>query len=195
MKLDEIEKLKREEWKDIKEYEGLYQVSNFGRVKSLDKLVWNGHSYYKRMGEILKLRVRKDGYISVMLCKLGKQKEHKVHRLVAQAFIANPNNYPQVNHKKEFEKWNNKVENLEWCTREYNMNYGTRKERVTEKLKNKVYQYTSSKKFVREWESAKECGLEGFDPSTISKCCRNLKKYKTHKGFIWAYLKLEGETI
>lgn len=111
-----------EEWKDIEGYEGLYQVSNLGRVKSL----WFDKE------KILKAYKNRYGYLCIGLCKYGKKKTYKIHRLVASAFIENSNNYPEVNHKDEV-KTNNNVNNLEWCTREYNHNFGTRNQRVAEK--------------------------------------------------------------
>ena len=117
-----IENLEGEIWKDVVGYEGLYQVSNKGRVKSLhiqEKVLCNLDSGY---------------YNTINLFKDGKGKHYYVHRLVAQAFIPNPNNYPQINHKDE-NHYNNNVENLEWCTSKYNCNYGTRNIRFSEKLK------------------------------------------------------------
>ena len=108
-------------WKDIEGYEGLYQVSNLGRVKSL------------KVSKIKSERIRKSyqqssGYISIVLCKNGKVTNHKIHRLVANAFIDNPDNLPEINHKDE-DKTNNCVDNLEWCDSSYNKNYGTRTEK------------------------------------------------------------------
>ena len=103
-----------EEWKDIIGYEGLYQVSNLGRVR--------------RSGKILKGGYNNKGYHTINLCKKGISKSFFVHRLVAIAFIPNPNNLPIVNHKDENPK-NNCIENLEWCTYKYNANYGTARER------------------------------------------------------------------
>ena len=108
-------------WKDIEGYEGLYQVSNLGRVKSL------------KASKIKSERIRKSyqqssGYISIVLCKNGKVTNHKIHRLVANAFIDNPDNLPEINHKDE-DKTNNCVDNLEWCDSSYNKNYGTRTEK------------------------------------------------------------------
>ena len=108
-------------WKDIEGYEGLYQVSNLGRVKSL------------KVSKIKSERIRKSyqqssGYISIVLCKNGKVTNHKIHRLVANAFIDNPDNLPEVNHMDE-DKTNNCVDNLEWCDSSYNKNYGTRTEK------------------------------------------------------------------
>ena len=116
-----------EEWRDIKGYEGLYQVSSLGRVKSLK----DSHDNYRE--KILKPgNVR--GYLHVNLYKDTKRKTYRIHRLVAEAFISNPNNYEEVNHKDE-DKTNNCVSNLEWCTREYNMSYGTINKRISENHK------------------------------------------------------------
>lgn len=116
--------LPKQIWKDIEGYEGKYQVSNTGRVRSLN---------YNRTGKIKVRKQGKDklGYKSVFLCKDGKNKGYLVHRLVAQAFIPNPNNYPVVNHKDENPS-NNTVWNLEWCTQEYNCNYGNCRKKMSE---------------------------------------------------------------
>ena len=158
-------------WKDKKDYEGHYQVSNFGRVTSI-----------KFGKEILLKQKIKGGYCSVNLSKNGIIKTYYVHRLVAEAFIPNPNNYKEVNHKDEC-KTNNVVTNLEWCDRKYNQNYGTR----TEKCSKKVYQYTLDGQFVKEWASTMECGRNGYIQQAISACCNG--KQKDHKGFIWSYNK------
>lgn len=118
-------------WKDIKGYEGLYQVSNMGRIKSLG-------NNKTRKEKILSLKPSNDGYIRVYLCKNGKQKPFSVHRLVAQAFLPNPDNLPEVNHIDE-NKENNHVKNLEWCDRKYNMNYGSRNERASISRKGKKH--------------------------------------------------------
>ena len=110
-------------WKDIKGYEGIYQVSSHGRVRSL--------KYSKE--RILKPRKDKGGYKQVELCRDGKGKTYRVHRLVAEAFIPNPNNLPCVNHKiDDYEhRSDNRVENLEWCTVAYNNNYGNHGKRIS----------------------------------------------------------------
>ena len=121
----------KETWKDIKGYEGFYQVSNIGNVKSLKRIVNNSTTYGGKATvkeRILKPKTDKDGYESVGLRKDGKVKHFRVHRLVATAFIPNPNSYPIVNHKDEV-KNNNIVSNLEWCTVRYNNTYGTTCER------------------------------------------------------------------
>ena len=157
-------------WKDKKDYEEHYQVSNCGRVKSI------------KFGKerILKPVPNSFGYLFVNLCKDGKVKAFTVHRLVAEAFLDNPNNYKEVNHKDE-NKTNNVVTNLEWCNRKYNQNYGTR----TEKCSKPVLQYTLDGEFVREWESTAECGRNGYNYGNVAACCRG--KLKTYKGFIWRY--------
>lgn len=164
-------------WKDIKDYEGLYQVSNWGRVKSL----WFGKE------KILQPVKHKNGYLYV---SLGRKKIISIHRLVAEVFIPNPNNLPQINHKDE-DKTNNRVENIEWCNCKYNINYGTHNKRVSDTQINdqnkskKVIQFTLDGEFVKEWVSLHECSRNGFQHQNIIRCCRG--EYKQHKGFIWKY--------
>ena len=107
-------------WRDIEGYEGIYQISNLGRIKSLPKLC--GCS--SRQEKILKSLKHRDGYLQVVLCKNKKRKNFKVHRLVAQAFILNPNNKPYINHI-DCNRQNNCVDNLEWCTQKENMQYAS----------------------------------------------------------------------
>lgn len=170
----------KEYWKPVVGYEGLYMVSNWGRVKSI------------KFGKerILKQWTNKDGYLQVSLFKNNKRKNFRVHRLVAEAFIPNLDNLPQVNHRDE-NPLNNNVDNLEWCSAKYNCNFGTRIERIITKTTNgklskTVLQYTLDGQFVREWESTNECGRNGFNQGNIADCCKG--KRKTHKGFIWKYL-------
>lgn len=177
--------MKKEYWKPVVGYEGLYMVSNWGRARSFDQWVKgkNGSIRFCK-GRILKLSTNNQGYLLVTLYKNGKVKKFLVHRLVAEAFLPNPDNLPEVNHKDE-NKLNNVVSNLEWCNRTYNNNYGTRNEKVAKKCSKPVVQYTLDGKFVREWKSIQECGKNGFHQGNISACCRG--KRKTHKGFIWKY--------
>ena len=123
-----------EEWRPIEGYEGLYEVSSYGRVRSLDRFIVDslGHKrFYK--GKVLSPIKDKNGYLSV---KLQEGNKHNIHRLVAEAFLPNPDNLPQVNHKNEV-KSDNCVDNLEWCDQAYNNLYGTRLERfIKTKIKN-----------------------------------------------------------
>ncbi len=171
-------------WKPIKGYEGLYEVSNLGRVKSLV----NNKGQYRE--KILTPIIGK-GYYRVRLFKNKQNKLYSVHRLVAEAFLDNPNNLPCINHKDE-NKLNNIVTNLEYCTYSYNSNYGTSIQRRIEKQSKKVYQYTLDGEFVREWKSTMECGRNGYSQQAISSCCRKELYRHTHKGFRWSYKK-EGE--
>lgn len=125
-------------WKDVAGYEGVYQVSNFGNVKSLDKVIFNKGSkkYNNIKGKILSQnKTNGNGYKIVSLNHNGNSKNHYIHRLVLTSFVENTNNYNYINHKDE-NKSNNHVSNLEWCTCKYNNNYGTSRERIRLKLIN-----------------------------------------------------------
>lgn len=170
-------------WKPVKHYEGLYEISNLGRLKSLDT--------FKHKGKIKNIRLDKDGYYIATLNKQTKQQTVKIHRLVAEAFIPNPNNFPQVNHKDE-NKQNNCVDNLEWCTQQYNMCYGSFRARVAEAHKKPVIQLTLENKFIKRWASAKDAALSlNLYAAAITACCKG-KNYKTG-GFRWEYDKKEVE--
>ena len=172
-------------FKDIKDLEGLYQVSNFGQILSLN---------YRGTGKPKLLKPGNvKGYLKVSLSKDGKPKTFQIHRLVAEAFIPNPENLPEVNHKDE-DKTNNfvgtpendyKDGNLEWCTREYNINYGTIKQRLSKARSKKVLQLSISGELIREWKSIADCGRNGFNQGEVCKCCRGERK--SHKGFRWEY--------
>lgn len=178
-----------EEWRDIEGYEG-YQVSSEGRVRSLNRTVIRNGIEIHRKGKILKPIKDRYGYLQYRLYKNKKMKNVLAHRLVANAFLPNPDNLPQVNHKDET-PYHNNVENLEWCTQGYNNKYGTRIERIMETKGNKkVYQYTLDGELVMIWKSTMECFKNGYDFRHISHCC--LGERKTHKGFIWRY---EGESL
>lgn len=182
-----LRNLLNEEWKDIKDYEGLYQVSNYGRVKSLERLLYKRHVLCK----ILKSGKDKRQYEQVALSKNGKLKTFRVHRLVAQAFILNPENKPQINHI-DCNKQNNNVNNLEWCTNGENGKHawdnGLRTKKYGKDRYNSrgVYQLTNDFKVIAMWDSIMDIErILGFNHSDISKCCR--KKSKTSHGFIWRY--------
>ena len=177
-------------WKDYKNYEGLYQASNLGRMRSLDRWVKSKSGSVRLCkGKILKLCTDKYGYLNVSLYKNNKVKTYLVHRIIAETFLPNTDNLPCVNHKDE-NPLNNVVSNLEWCTYSYNNSYGTRLERVRDKQINgkkskPVLQYDLEGNFIREWPSTMECERNGYQNTGISHCC--LGKLKTYKGFIWEY--------
>lgn len=177
-----------ETWRSIPNYEGIYEISNLGNIKSIDRyeIQSNGIKRFRK-GRILKLSLDKYGYNRVELNKNSISKLCLIHRLVAETFIPNPLNLPQVNHKDE-DKTNNQVDNLEWCTRDYNNAFGTRTKRISKKLSKKVYQYDLNLNFLKEWPSTKECDNYGFISKHISACC--IGKRKTHKGYIWSYSKI-----
>lgn len=185
--------MKKEIWKDIEGYEGLYQVSSYGRVRSADRII----EYNDGRKGLFKWRIKKTskdsyGYLFCSLSKNSKLKVTKVHRLVAEAFILNPNHLPQINHKDE-DKTNNHVSNLEWCDGKYNANYGTRNKRSAEKrlnspkLSKPVLQLDiSTGQVISEYSSAREASRQlNINPGGISACCRG--KCKTYKGFRWKY--------
>ena len=169
--LDEI-------WKDIVGYEGHYKISNFGNVLSLN---------YNRTGHSQKLSLRighkRNNYVDVVLMKEGKSKRYKVHRLVAEAFIPNPKNFPQVNHK-DCNPLNNRVNNLEWCNAKYNINYGDRHIKYGKSRGCRVAQYTLEGNILNTFysigEAARVTGLHkgNIYDSTIG-------KQKTCGGYIW----------
>lgn len=115
--------MNEEIWKDIKNYEGYYQVSTFGRIRGLDRLIVrsDGRSYLRK-GKILTLILNKDGYLNTKLSKDGHTIPVRVHRIVAETFLPNPDNLPEVNHK-DFNRTNNHIENLEWCSHIDNIRY------------------------------------------------------------------------
>lgn len=180
-------------WKDIEGFEGKYQVSNLGRVRNI--------KYFNRTNfkndrsckaiRILTQKVNKNGRMSVHLSD-GKAKDFhpQVHRLVAKAFLPNPDNLPEVNHKDENPK-NNNVNNLEWCTREYNFYYGTGQLRAHNGHKKKVAQISvDDGSIIKIWDSPTDAAIGLFcnknKKSFISSCARN--KRKTAYGFRWEYV-------
>lgn len=174
-------------WKPIKKYEGWYEISNLGRVRSLDRFVNHSNKGFKsfRKGKIISPGKTKDGYLFVNISKNQKSQNLRINRLVAQTFIPNPNNYPQVNHKDE-DKTNNKASNLEWCTAKYNDNYGARNKKVAKKRGKKVIQLTLDGQVVHVWPSAHECARAGFSYGNVCACCRGERNM--HKGYRWKYV-------
>lgn len=173
----------KEIWKDIKGYEGKYQVSNQGKVRILKEMT---------------LQSNKNGYLTVNLYKNSKSKRKLVHRLVAEAFIINENNKPYINHK-DTNKKNNNINNLEWCTPkeniQYSIKYGNNKnlfkrlEKIRETKKKKINQYDLQGNFIKQWNSMSEA-TNYFSKSSsgaISNCCSG--RNKTAYGYKWEYAK------
>ena len=188
-----IKMMIKEIWKtavyDGEVYKGLYKVSNLGRILSLN---------YRNTGkaDLMNPSETTGGYLQVTLSKNKERKTCYVHRLIAETFLENPDNLPEVNHKDE-DKTNNFVflnedgsvdkekSNLEWKSPKDNSNHGTRNERMAKTKSKPVLQLSLSGDLIREWPSVNECGRNGFDSSAVCRCCNG--KLKTHKGFIWKY--------
>lgn len=176
-----------ETWKNIKGYEGLYQVSNMGRVKSLERTFIDKSGRKRTVKEcILKPSVVVGGYLRVGLCVGGKQKMLRVHRLVCEAFHENPDNKSDVNHINE-DKTDNRACNLEWSTRRENMNHGTRNTRAAKALSKPIGQYTLYGELVKIWPSVSVAQRQtGFSRGNISQAANG--KYKNSHGFVWKYI-------
>ena len=189
-----------ETWKDILGYEGMYQVSNLGRVRSLDRDIWNGVNYFKKQGRILKQGENHKGYPIVYLSVSQVDKTCSVHRLVAQAFIPNPDNKPQVNHINGNKK-DNTVDNLEWCTALENNRHALRNGLVShdnmhKALRKKVRKIdVNTGEILEEYDSVTEAAKSVSKGRTgcISRVCN--KKRKTSYGFKWEYIEKEGNAV
>ena len=182
-------------WKDIKGYEGKYQVSSLGRIKSLYR--WNGKAFYSRE-HIIKSYINKNGYVYIALMKNNKNKNCRLHRLVAEAFLDNPNNYNDINHK-DGNKENNNINNLEYCTKSYNMKHA---------FKNNLWKSPNSGRFGSNSYKAKKVAMVDKNTNEIIKtfnsiidathfvnknssghivnCCKG--KLKTAYGYKWQYI-------
>ena len=163
----------KEVWKDIKGYEGLYQISNLGRVKRVTT------------GRILKGGKDKDGYLMVKLYKNNIRSNKKIHRLVAEAFIPNPENKPQVNHADE-NKTNNSLDNLEWMTAKENINHGTHNERVSKTMSIPIIATNLKTGESQEFYGASECARQlGLYQQHISAVLKGILKQT--KGYTFKY--------
>lgn len=182
--------IEHEIWKDIPGYEGYYQASNLGNIKSLDRTISNKRGKYLKKGKIKKLKINKYGYFHIHLDKNGERKWFAVHRLIAITFLKNPNNFPQINHKNEI-KTDNRIENLEFCTALFNNTYGTRLKRVSKKnkLKKVVLKYDLNGNFIKKYSSVSEATKKNNISSISSvSCCCNGKIKQTH-GYIFKFKK------
>lgn len=173
-------------FKDILGFEGLYQVSNYGNVKSTTReRLGRGGCVRTCPGRILKHKINNRGYHQIDLFDFnGKSHRFLVHRLVALTFLENPNNLPQINHIDN-DPNNNCITNLEWCDNYQNNLWKKETSQDKEKTAKTVLQYSLDGDLIKEWDSAKAAEKEGFDHSTISKCCRG--KLKSHKGYVWKF--------
>lgn len=178
----------KEVWKPIVETEGIYQISNFGNIRTIDryaKVCGGGRRLVKGKKQIpVKCS---NGYLELQASIYGKRKIFLVHRLVATYFIPNPNNYPEVNHKDENPQ-NNSIENLEWCTPKYNCNYGSRNRRCMEKvIKKPVKQLSLDGNIIKTFSMINEAAREtGVNSTQISRVCKG--KNKTAGGYKWEYM-------
>lgn len=177
--------LPKQIWRDIPGYENLYQVSNTGKVRSLN---------YKKTGKVKRLKQHSNngGYSIIGLWKDGKCKHYLVHRLVAMTFIPNPNNYSEVNHIDE-NKTNNCVWNLEWCDSSYNANYGSRNERLSKAHRKPIIMLDMNNNPIACFDSVKDAnehiGKDRNYISSIYDCARGGRN--TAYGYKWAYLESE----
>ncbi|WP_426388214.1 NUMOD4 domain-containing protein [Lacticaseibacillus paracasei] len=170
-------KEEREIWKDIEGFEGLYQVSNMGRVRSLDREDAQGR---RRKGMVLADSSSGRGYRKIALWRDGDVKYKFTHRLVATAFLDNPDNFPQVNHKDENKK-NNVVSNLEWCSVIYNNMYGTRTKRSAKAKERPIYVVSGSGHHYFFGSAKKASELLGLWPQGVNNCLHG--RVKHHGGF------------
>lgn len=178
-----------EVWKDIEGYE-YYQVSNLGRIRSLDReIIHSNGKHYFYKGQILKCGYDTDGYCQVTIGSGKTRRTKKVHQIVAKHFIPNPDNLPCINHKNE-RKNDNRVDNLEWCTVAYNNSYGTRTERMTEKVKGKIFsaehrkRISESRKGMHIKEETKEKLSKALKGRYNEKNCKPVLQYDKEGNFI-----------
>lgn len=176
-------------WKDIEGYEGMYQVSNMGRVRALDRVKPNSGGQIAK-GHILPQSDNGHGYRFVSLWKFNKGRRFYVHRLVASAFIPNPNNFPIINHKDE-NKSNNRYENLEWCTQKYNINYGNHMKRLKESYiangnNRPIDVYDKNGAFLKTFDCSNEvCKELGVHRRGLYLVCQGVAK--SYKGYRFAF--------
>lgn len=173
--------MEEEIWKSIKGYEGLYEISNLGRIKSLN---------YNRTGKekiIKPQKNKKNGYLQVNLYRNGKRKYSLIHRLVATAFLPNPLELPEVNHKDENPS-NNIVGNIEWCDRRYNINYGSRIERTSKPVEASMF--SDFREICLRFSSTAEAKRNDFTKSAVAACCRGCycrEGNNKYRGLYWRF--------
>lgn len=173
----------QEIWKDIIGYYGVYKINNFGEIKSLERMKWN-HSKKQLIQERIMKQYMSVGYYKVDLSLNDKRERYFVHRLLAQAFINNPNNKLQVNHINGI-KTDNRLENLEWVSPSENVRHAFNIGLIKINAK-RILQMDFNGNIIREWESTKIAGQNGFRISCINKAITGMHKH--HRGFLWKYL-------
>ena len=177
MKFREEQLEKSEVWKDVKGFEGLYEVSCRGMVRGMKRQGTHGG--------VLRPHLSTKGYMLVDLCKDGKAKSFLLHRLVAEAFLENPKQLPCINHKDE-DKLNNFVENLEWCNQSYNNSYGTVRERRA-KTRGRPCKGVWPDGTTKIYENCADAGRDlGLSQGSIWGCCNG--RWKTSGGAKWSYI-------
>lgn len=189
-----------EEWRPIAGYEGIYEVSNLGRVRSLDRYVDTvtvlGEPL-KRFckGRVLKLFDDTKGYMHIMLHNGGNYKIKLVHRLVAQTFIPNHYNLPEVNHKDQ-NPANNRVDNLEWCDRIYNVNYADCRERLRKTISRPIEQLTMDGQHIAYYLGIKPfCSNTNICMRLIQNCLQGRKRHKSAYGYRWRYADVSKDDV
>lgn len=178
--------IKGEVWRDIKDYEGYYKVSNMGRVQTLSRKCYGRQDTYNI---IKKPSDNGHGYKFVCLCKYGQTKRMYIHRLVAYAFINNPYYLPQVNHKNE-NKDDNRVDNLEWCDSFYNNHYGTARTRLEQSRRDNgntrgIDVYNLNGDFIKSYDCALDMEKDGYNRRSAYACCDG-RNYSWH-GYVFRY--------
>jgi hypothetical protein len=186
----------------VKNYEGLYEVSNYGTIKSVQRIVTGKSKHGNPNSRILPERIKKQridkyGYPCIVLSKNGIKKHFTIHRLVCITFAPNPLNKPQINHI-DGNKLNNHVSNLEWCTAIENVTHsvitglkGTSKgkkriNKVQQPLRRKpVIQMSTNGDVINEYDSISDACKNGFTITHISRCCKG--QAKVHKGYLWRF--------
>lgn len=187
----------KEIWKDIKGYEGLYQVSNLGNIKSLGRLVTRGNNQVFKPESLLMPGVKNTGYCNVILCKEKTKKTFLIHRLVAVEFISNPENKKTVNHK-DGNKLNNHIQNLEWNTLSENLKHAYRflnrkparshlgKKGILSPFSKKVIGFKLNGKIIYQFDCTQEAKVYGLIPESVARCARGERKY--YNNIVWKYI-------
>ena len=187
--------MRNEIWKPIKGFEGSYEVSTLGNVRSVDRvIVYPNGGKRLRKGRELSQATNARGYKCVVLCTQKTRKDYTVHRLVAQTHIPNPQNLPCVNHKDEITT-NNNVNNLEWCTYKYNNNYGQHARKIAVHFEKPILQFDLSGNFIARyrstWDAERRTGIKQGSICNVANFAIGMSKtkrrYLSAGGYIWRW--------